>query len=232
MAEAAVEREASTEAVVEGEAAVEASAEAVVEGETAVEASAEAVVEGETAVEASAEAAVEGKAAVEASAEAAVGGKAAVEPSAEAAAVGKGSTEAAPATMRHTRSSTANGRRIQRRSRHGDHHGDHANRNFANHCAHSIYPLSTPAFGNSTEQFPLSCSLRHSRPGVPASETEIEVSQLSVCSGPSGTCQKARVYRPVANDRVTRPRATDGPVFAGADSTLRGCAHGRLRMTA
>jgi hypothetical protein len=112
---------------VEGEAPTEVAAKATVEGEAPTEVAAKATVEGEAPAEVAAKATVEGEAPAEGRA-----AKATVE----------ASTEATSAKMRNVRSSktasTAKGRRTQRRSRQGDHRGDHANRNFANHYAHSI----------------------------------------------------------------------------------------------
>jgi hypothetical protein len=148
MAEAAVECEASAEertaeAAVEGEAsAEERTAEAAVEGEgPAEEWTAEAAVECEAPAEAAmakAEAAVHAEAAAP-EAEAAVHAEAMAP---EAAVEAHAPTEATSAKMPHVRaaksSSTAHGRGAQRRARRGNHRGDYTNRNFANHCAHSI----------------------------------------------------------------------------------------------
>src|SRR5712664_3200690 len=130
-AEATVEREGPTEAEPVSE---ERSAEATEEREGPTKA--EPVSE-----ERAAEATVERE------------GPTKAEPVSEATMEREAPTEA-PSAKAPTKatSATVNGRRIQRGAGRGNHRGDQANRYFAHHWC-SLHFLSTPAFGNQTEQF-------------------------------------------------------------------------------
>ena len=93
------------------------------------------------------------------------------------------------------------GRGAQRRARRDDRRRGQPNRYLANHDAHSIRS-STPAFPNQTQQFPLSCSVRHTAGRLGSGIRAAEIG-TKMCSPPA-LHQHSRPYHPSECKMLTR----------------------------